>query len=307
MRGARAEALQPRRTHPGRRPEPPRPDPARTPRRRPRGRRRLEPRPVRGRRGRRGAVRAGRGRHEGHGRHDAGQPAPPGQQPHHPAARHRVRVPRRRGGGRGVGSGVDRTEPAGAVRGLLRGDQRGWRLLDHAATGRWRPGDAVVPPPDRGKGLRVDAVACDRTRRPWIRAERRERDRAACRGDRADRCVRLGDRPDPARDHSVRPRQRRDGHPVERRRPRRLSAAARRCPSVRRRDAREHREPHDAARGQEVERHPRRRGGVHRLPLPSRLGRQDPRDAARACGRARRTDRRSHGPAARRAADRPAR
>ena len=80
------------------------------------------------------------------------------------AARHRARLPRRRGGRRRVRGPAPGRQPPGPVRGRHRGHRRGRRLLLHG-----QRGPAAVPDRDRPEGHALDAAHRGRHRRATAR------------------------------------------------------------------------------------------------------------------------------------------
>ena len=96
------------------------------------------------------------------------------------AARHRVRLPRRRGGGRGVRGEVARRAPARPVRRLHRGRRRGRRVLADP-----RRGPARLPDRVGREGHRLDAAAGPRQARARLVPARRQRGHQGGRGRRA--------------------------------------------------------------------------------------------------------------------------
>ena len=206
-----------------------------------------------------------RRRHEGHGRHGAG--AGPRLGPHRraAAARHRAGLRRRRGGRRQARRPLAGRRAPRPLRGLHRGDQRGRRLLHH------RPGrPAPLPGADRREGPRLDAADRRRQARPRLVRARRQRRHPAVRGGRPARLRPAAHRADPA-DAPV-PRRGR-GRLRHRDRPRRARAGARPAgldqPDDRRGPA-QHRQPHDAHRRLQGQRHPRDGQRHRRRPLPLR-------------------------------------
>ena len=152
----------------------------RPPRRRARRAEGVALRPVRGRDRRRLPVGARRRRHEGHGRDD-----PRGRPRAHAvraqaAARRRAGLRRRRGGRRRLRRAVAGREPAAAVRGVHRGDQRGRRLL---AVGRRR--HPALPHRDGAEGHGLDPADRRGHRGPRLDAVERQRRHPAVRGGRA--------------------------------------------------------------------------------------------------------------------------
>ena len=271
----------------GRRPQPPPAAGARPPRRRALHRRGLVGAPALGRGA--GRLRLGprRGRHEGHGRDDPGARAPVQGGGRRPAARPGLRVPRRRGGRRRVRLALAGRAPPGPVRGVHRGARRGRRVLGDPRRGR--PG---LPGHDRREVDRLDAAAGALTPRARLDGPRRERRDDPRRGRRAP-----GPPPLPAGAHRVGAGVLRRDHRAHRdrvpdrlgRRPRRRRRQARRRRPRRRRDHPRHREPDDALRGLQGQRHPGDRRGHRRLPRAARppgglraRARRDPRTRRRA-------------------------
>ncbi|CAG7657038.1 hypothetical protein SBRY_80156 [Actinacidiphila bryophytorum] len=235
-------------------------------RRRPGQRRRLDRAPLLRRGRRRVRVGPGRGRHEGHGRDDAGgDPRPAAQRPQ-AAARHRARLPRRRGGRRHLRRQAPGRRAPRPLRGRDRGDRRGRRLLLHRQR---RP--AAVPDRDRGEGHALDAAHRGRHRRPRVDDQQGQRHHRAVRGRRPARQARV-----PGPGHQVRARlprravrrpghrTRPGGHGVD-------AGQARRHRQDDRHHAAQLGRAHDARRRLQGQRHPRPGHRPCRRPLPARL------------------------------------